>query len=92
MKKQATLKEVLLKMIAKEYKIPVIAFTELYPDKALLQPIADSEYIDKMIIFQAEKERVPKPVRADANIFSDGVTLQAIPFDIYVGNESIKYV
>jgi len=82
----------LLKMIAKEYKIPVIAFTELYPDKALLQPIADSEYIDKMIIFHSGQERVPKPVRADANIFSDGVKLPEIPFEIYVGKESVKYV
>lgn len=82
----------LLKMIAKEYQIPVIAFTELYSDKALLQPIADSEYIDRMIIFHSGKERVPKPVRADANIFSDGVILPEIPFEIYVGKESIKYV
>ncbi len=82
----------LLKMLASEYKIPVVAFTELYPDKALLQPIADSEYIDKMVIFHADKERVPKPVRSDASVFSDGITLQEIPFDIYVGNESIKYV
>lgn len=82
----------LLKMIASKYQIPVIAFTELYPDKALLQPIVDSEYIDKMMIFHANKERVPKPVRADANIFRDGVTLPEIPFDIYVGNKSVKYI
>lgn len=82
----------LLKMIASEYRIPVIVFTELYPDKALLEPIVDSEYIDKMIIFHADKEKVPKPVRADANIFPDGVTMQEIPFEIYVGKESVKYV
>ena len=80
----------LLKMIAFEYQIPVLAFTELYPDKALLQPIVDSEYIDKMIVFHAEKERVPKPIRTGAKIFSDGIKLPKIPFDIYVGKESVK--
>lgn len=80
----------LLKMIASKYQIPVIAFTELYPDKELLQPIADSEYINKMIIFHADKERVPKPIRADTHIISDGITLPEIPFHICVGKESIK--
>lgn len=78
----------LLKMIAKEYQIPVIAFTELYSDKALLQPIADSEYIDKMIIYHVSRERVPKPIRYNATTFcvtpSKKETTQfEIPFSIY---------
>lgn len=78
----------LLKMLAMKYEIPIIAFAELYPDKSLLQPLADSEYIDKMIIYHVSRERVPKPIRYNATTFcvtpSKKETTQfEIPFSIY---------
>ena len=60
----------LLCMIAKEYNIPVVAFSELYPDEKLLLPCVESEYIEKMAVCHAKREKLPHPLRRDAFIIA----------------------
>ena len=87
----------LLKMLATEYKIPIVAFAELYPDKVFRIPLAESEYIDKMVIFHTPKKKVLKPIRFNAMVFSTAhkmkKTIQReVPFTLQVGGEIIiKY-
>ena len=85
----------LLKMLATEYKIPIVAFAELYPDKALRIPLADSEYIDELVIFHAPREKVLEPIRYNAKVFSTSHKMKRtiqreIPFSLQVGEKIIN--
>ena len=85
----------LLKMLATEYKIPIVAFAELYPDKVFRIPLADSEYIDELVIFHAPREKVPEPIHYNAKVFSSAYKIKRtiqreIPFTLQVGEEIIN--
>lgn len=85
----------LLKMLAIEYKIPIVAFAELYPDKTLRAPLADSEYIDKMVVFHTPKEKAQEPIRYNSQILSTSHKItrtiqREIPFSLQVGEEIIN--
>lgn len=76
----------LLCMIAKEYNIPVVTFAELYPNEELLLPFVESEYIEKMAVCHAKREKLPRPLRRDAFIIaSDYKQKQPTLFDLPVG-------
>ena len=60
----------LLRMIAVEYDIPVIAFTEYYSDDSICTTLADSEQIERMVIYRLPRERLPKRTRRDSVILS----------------------
>ncbi len=76
----------LLCMIAQEYNIPVVAFSELYPDEKLLLPFVESEYIEKMAVCHVKSENLPRPLRRDAFIIaSDKKQKQPTPIDVPVG-------
>lgn len=53
----------LLRMIAVEYDIPVIVFTEYSFDNSICTVFSDSEYIERLTIYRFPRERIPKPTR-----------------------------
>ena len=60
----------LLRMIAVEYDIPVIAFTEYYSDDSICTTLAASEQIERMFIYRLPRERLPMHTRRDSVILS----------------------
>ena len=60
----------LLKMIAVEYDIPVVAFTEFCSNESICTTFADSEYIERMVICRLNRERLPKATRHDVQVIS----------------------
>ena len=74
----------LLKMIAKEYKIPVITFVEISRNPALNTPFAESEYIDNMVIFQTIEDDSLRAFRDGAKVISisNDDTIEHTLFDL----------
>ena len=73
----------LLKMIAKEYKIPVVAFCEISRNPALNIPFEKSEYIDGMLVFQSVEDDSPHPLRKGTKVIivGDGLSVEPTLFD-----------
>ena len=84
----------LLKMVAKEYKIPVLAFTEISRNEELNRPFEVSEYIDGMLIFKSTEDDSPYLSRKGVKIITigDGMSAEPTLFDapqvvVKLGNE-----
>lgn len=72
----------LLRMIAVEYDIPVIAFTEYSSDDSICTTFSDSEYIEQMVIYRLPRERLPKPSRTGSLVLSTNRCKQSTELEL----------
>ena len=73
----------LLKMIAKEYKVPVITFFELNRVSLAMKPFEESKYIDKIAIFRSSRDEMPIFNRRGVKIIPTEDNLELSIFDEY---------
>ena len=73
----------LLKMIAKEYKVPVVTFFELNRLSLEMKPFGESKFIDKIAIFRSSRDEMPIFNRRGVKIIPLEDNLELSIFDEY---------